>query len=70
MGKLILKFRTSHHLTQLQLSCLLNITQQSVGRYELGKGKPKISVFLHLMDLFKKHGFKCDQLKLLNKYYK
>ncbi len=51
-GAIIRKFRTDHHMTQMQLAELLSVSDKAVSKWECGKGCPDISLLSALADIF------------------
>lgn len=48
----IKKFREKIGISQRQLALKLNITQQNLNRYELGKNEPNIETLIKIADFF------------------
>lgn len=52
VGKLIRLLRKEHHMTQLQLSQLLHVSDKTVSKWERGSGSPELSLITELSQIF------------------
>lgn len=52
LGKTIKKMRTDKGLTQLDLAQILNVSDKTVSKWELGNGTPEIETLIRISDYF------------------
>ncbi|MCW3490226.1 helix-turn-helix domain-containing protein [Dethiobacter alkaliphilus] len=51
-GKRLRKVREEKGYTQSQLAGLINLSQQTIGHYELGRAKPDLETLQRIADIF------------------
>ena len=59
-GKNLKEIRTSKHITQIELSEMIGVSQQQLSNYEKSKGYPSVDVLLKLCKILD-----CSPNKLL-----
>lgn len=52
LGKRLKELRESKGITQQELAKIMNLSQQTIGHYEVGRAKPDADTLNHLADYF------------------